>query len=135
MTVTRVLLCSCCVPFISPDPEEAGGDPIAPARSARVCSQIFFCFIFFVLRVLRVAVPEGAHVGALRCAEKWHNSRPQDHAAKRVKISRVEVGKCRRNTEQRNTPAKMRIYQNINVSRRSPFVKPQQDSKLTPVAG
>ena len=59
MTVTRVLLCSCCVPFISPDPEEAGGDPIAPARSARVCSQIFFCFIFFVLRVLRVAVPEG----------------------------------------------------------------------------
>ena len=47
MTVTRVLLCSCCVPFISPDPEEAGGDPIAPARSARVCSQIFFCFIFF----------------------------------------------------------------------------------------
>lgn len=135
MTVTRVfvvfLLCFFCRPIL----RRRGGDPIAPARSARVCSQKFFCFIFFVLRVLRVAVPEGAHVGALRCAEKWHNSRPQDHAANIANISPVEAEKCRRNTEQRNTAAKMRINQKINISSRSPFVKPQQDSTLTPVAG
>ena len=112
-----------------------GGRPNSPRKvGACVFPKIFlFCFLLCCGRCGRCS-PEGWRLR--RWGVPRNGTTQGTHRAGTYNVLLwVEVEKCRRITEQRNTAAKMRINQKINISRRSPFVKPQQDSTLTPVAG